>query len=81
MTGNASKLQPQSPYWYEDLPGPTVPLKSSDKNDQLNLALTSITMGPSTHEDLETIPQPPQACVASPPSAPRVRTSHSRTLI
>ncbi|MEV8473061.1 hypothetical protein [Ralstonia sp. UNC404CL21Col] len=39
MTGNASKLQPQSPYWYEDLPGPTVPLRSSDKNDQPNLAL------------------------------------------
>ncbi|QIF09261.1 hypothetical protein G5A69_19810 [Ralstonia mannitolilytica] len=39
MQETGSKLQPQSPYWYEDLPGPTVPLRSSDKNDQPNLAL------------------------------------------
>lgn len=39
MAGNVSRLQPQSPYWYEDLPGRTVPLKASDKNDQPDLAL------------------------------------------
>lgn len=39
MQETGSKLQPQSPYWYEDLPGRTVPLKANDKNDQPDLAL------------------------------------------
>lgn len=34
MTEVHSKLQPQSPYWYEDLPPPSAALKAGDRSDQ-----------------------------------------------
>ena len=39
MTGNASRLQPQSPYWYEDLPPSESPLRVEDESDKPDLGL------------------------------------------
>lgn len=39
MKENRSKLRPQSPYWYEDLPARTMPLKVGDANDTPDLDL------------------------------------------
>ena len=39
MAEKKSRLQPQSPYWYEDLPNHAAPLKVGDDNEKPNLHL------------------------------------------
>jgi len=39
MEQKRSRLQPQSPYWYEDLPASEAPLKVGDENDEPALSL------------------------------------------
>ena len=50
MEVKKSKLQPQSPYWYEDLPVRTAPIKTGDESDEPNLYLDLLYVGEHVFE-------------------------------
>ena len=50
MAEKKSKLQPQSPYWYEDLPVRTAPIKTGDESDKPNLYLDLLYVGEHVFE-------------------------------